>query len=69
MVLVHVMVNIFNAKSSLIIWKWFIFFVQTGDSGGPLYVFENSRQIVAGIASYVIGGCAIEIMPGVTLPA
>ncbi len=30
---------------------------KTGDIGGPLYLIENSRQIVAGIASYVDGGC------------
>jgi hypothetical protein len=27
--------------------------VKKGDSGGPIYVIENSRHIVAGIASYV----------------
>jgi hypothetical protein len=25
--------------------------------GGPLYLIENSKQIVAGIASFVDGGC------------
>jgi hypothetical protein len=42
-----------------------IFIVKKGDSGGPLYVIENSRHIVAGISSYVKGpscGGIIQIL-------
>ena len=47
-----------------------IFIVKKGDSGGPLYAIENSRHILAGIASYVFkcGGIIQGQKPNETYP-
>jgi hypothetical protein len=39
-------------------------FFKKGDSGGPLYLIENKRHVVTGVASY--SGCAHELKPGQT---
>ena len=38
-------------------------FINAGDSGGPLYVKEDGKQIVAGITSYGLGSCGGEKYP------